>query len=177
MLIRRKQRRALTCLLAALKCLHVSHSLPMMGHNPAPQWEAKWLSDIDPYTALPQSMRSTKSLLYPVCLSIMTYHTACLAQLGSNAGFCYRCFMQEGSKMTGFNPVWWKFDRHCWLSSTLHGKKSKIYFNSIGSDVELGNVPSLVVNSQHHLLVPLQRGDFASSPFKYRGSFLPAEHS
>lgn len=50
--------------------------------------------------------------------------------------------------------------RCCWLSSTLHRKKSKIYFNFRGSCVELGNVPSLVVNSQHHLSVPLQKEDF-----------------
>lgn len=43
-------------------------------------------------------------------------------------------------------------------------KEKQNLFNFTCSDVELGNAPSLVVNSQHHLLVPLQSGDFALFP-------------
>lgn len=98
------------------------------GHHAAPQQQAKRLSDIDPASS--QSMRSTKSFLYPVHLSIMTDHAACLAQLGSNDGFCYRCVMQEGSKLTGFNHIWWKFDTGV-AGSAQHYMERKAKFISI----------------------------------------------
>lgn len=70
---------------------------------------------------------------------------------------CYAEKLKTDRFLPHLMEIW---DRCCWLSSTLHRKWSKIYFNFTGSCVELENVPSLVADSQHHLSVPLQKEDF-----------------
>lgn len=110
----------------------------------------------------PQRDRQGSALLQhtaPLYSNRTMHLDACPLGWGSTAGFCYRCVMQEGSELTGFSHLWWKFDTDVAVSAQRYMERKANPTSTLQevSDVELGSVSAPVVDSHHHLSARLQR--------------------